>query len=96
MIIIQHYDELYDKSTRPRRDTGDVLKHLFETIIGTYAAVLKFSFTVKMHLSGGVRDKIGHAIGGFLGFAQAKFQGQLDSIADLKRKISEDSQAVFQ
>ncbi|KAK4159200.1 hypothetical protein QBC43DRAFT_362141 [Cladorrhinum sp. PSN259] len=97
MIIIQHYDEFYDKrGGADRENAGDVLKHLFDTIIETYMAVLKFSFSVKMHLSGGVRDKIGHAIGGLLGFAQAKFQGQLDAIDSLKGKILVDSNVVFQ
>ncbi|KAK0719374.1 ankyrin repeat-containing domain protein [Lasiosphaeris hirsuta] len=96
MIIIQHYDELYDRSDKTERCARDVLKHLFDTIIETYSAVLKFSFATKMHLSAGFLDKVGHGLGSFLGTTKAKFQGKLDTISELKEKILEDSQAVFQ
>ncbi|KAK4451014.1 hypothetical protein QBC34DRAFT_459512 [Podospora aff. communis PSN243] len=100
MIIIQHYDDLYDKGSDKKalRGVGNVtvLQHLFDTIIETYSAILDFSFTVKMYLSAGFMDKVGHGFGSFMGTTKAKFQGKLDAISELKEKILVDSQAVFQ
>ncbi|KAK0616712.1 hypothetical protein B0T14DRAFT_604938 [Immersiella caudata] len=96
MIIIQHYDELYDRRDKTGVRVGNMLQLLFETIIDAYAAVLAFSFTVKMYLSASFVGKVGHGLGSFLGTTKAKFQGKLDAISELKEKILVDSQAVFQ
>ncbi|KAK3322920.1 hypothetical protein B0H66DRAFT_515641 [Apodospora peruviana] len=97
MIIIQHYDHLYDETGKDKRwKPSTVVAKLFEDIIETYVAVLDFSLTVKRHLEGNVIAKLRHGLKDFFGFQKPKFEGKLAEIAKLKIKMLEGSQAAFQ
>lgn len=96
MIIIPHYDYLYDERAKSEWKQSAVVDKLFKDIIATYVAVLNFSFSVKRHLSAGTVAKLRHGFKDFWGASEAKFKGKLDVIATLKNKILEDSQAIFQ
>lgn len=101
MILIPHYDRMYDERDRAKAEKADfkpspILDKLYQDIVSTYAAVLNFSFSIKRHLSAGTMAKLRHGFKDFLGTSKAKFQGKIDTIATLKKKILEGSQAIFQ
>ncbi|KAF2184991.1 hypothetical protein K469DRAFT_168171 [Zopfia rhizophila CBS 207.26] len=96
MIIIPHYDRLYDERDRRGWKPSPVVDKLFKDIIETYAAVLDFSLSIKRHLNGGVMDKIRHGIKDFFNLQKGKFEGKLAAIAMLKKKILEGCKAAFQ
>lgn len=96
MIIIMHYDRLYDERQTPGFKVSDLIDKLFRDTIAAYAAVLDFAFSVKKHLSGGSMDKVKHAFKDFFGAQAPKFQGKLSNIAELKGRILESSQGAFQ
>jgi len=98
MIIIPHYDRLYDERSKAKVEwkQSPVVDKLFKDIIAAYVAVLSFSFSIRRHLSAGTLAKIRHGFKDFFGASEAKFRAKLDNIAVLKKKIVEDSQAIFQ
>jgi hypothetical protein len=98
MIIIPHYDRLYDERAKAKADwkQSPVVDKLFKNIIAAYVAVLDFSFSIRRHLSAGTMAKVRHGFKDFFGASEGKFRGKLDAIAVLKKKILEDSQAIFQ
>ena len=87
MIIILHYDRVYDRYQGPNSETSDIVRKLFRDTVSAYVAVLDFSFSVKKHMSGDAVDKIRHGIKDFFGAQAPKFQGKLSAIATLKGKI---------
>jgi hypothetical protein len=96
MIIIPHYDRLYDETKNPEFKPSPVVDKLFKDIITAYAAVLKFSLSIKRHLTAGTLARIRHGFKDFFGGQKGKFQGQLEGIGTLKMKILENSEAAFQ
>ncbi|KAH5548778.1 protein SSH4 [Parastagonospora nodorum] len=100
MIIIPHYDRLYDErskaSAKNEWKPSPVVEKLFEDIIHAYAAVLSFSFSIQRHVRPGTLAKLRHGIKDFFGASLAKFEGKMADIASWKKKILEDSQAIFQ
>jgi hypothetical protein len=100
MIITLHYDKLYDERSKTKAKVewknNPVVEKLFTDIISMYVAVLNFSLSVRRHLSAGTLAKVRHGFKDFFGASEAKFRGKLDDIASLKRKILDDSQAIFQ
>ncbi|KAL6702933.1 hypothetical protein ACN47E_000775 [Coniothyrium glycines] len=97
MIIIPHYDRLYDERTSKREwKPSPVVEKLFQSIIHAYAAVLNFSFSVRRHLGAGTLAKLRHGFKDFFGASKAKFEGKMATIASFKQKILEESQAIFQ
>ncbi|KAL9108700.1 MAG: hypothetical protein Q9227_006496 [Pyrenula ochraceoflavens] len=69
---------------------------LFQDIAATYAAMLDFSFTVQQHLSAGGGIRVWHAIKNSFNVQTVKFQERADRIAACKKKVIEESEAVFQ
>lgn len=100
MIITLHYDSLYDERSKTKAKAewknNPVVDKLFTDIISMYIAVLDFSLSVRRHLSAGTLAKVRHGFKDFFGASEAKFRGKLDDIASVKRKILDDSQAIFQ
>jgi ankyrin repeat protein len=96
MIIIMHYDRLYDERQKPGFTTSTLVDKLFRDTVAAYAAVLDFSFSVKKHMSGGAFDKVKHGLKDFFNTQASKFQGKLGRIAELKGQILESSQGAFQ
>lgn len=96
MIIIVHYDRLYDERQTTGFRASNLLDKLFRDTVSAYAAVLDFAFSVKKHMSGGALDKVRHAFKDFFNTQATKFQGKLSVIADLKGKVLESSQGAFQ
>lgn len=96
MVIITHYDRLYDQRQKSGFKVSPLVDKLFRETIAAYAAVLDFSFSVKKHMSGKAIDKLRHGIKDFFNTQASKFQGKLSNIADLKGKIIESSQGAFQ
>lgn len=96
MIIIIHYDRLYDERQTSGFKASDLVDKLFRDTVSAYAAVLDFAFSVKKHMSGGTLDKAKHAFKDFFNTQVPKFQGKLSNIADLKAKVLESSQGAFQ
>ncbi|KAH7082503.1 hypothetical protein FB567DRAFT_107375 [Paraphoma chrysanthemicola] len=97
MIIIPHYDRLYDERLKGHEwKPSPVVEKLFQGIIDAYAAVLSFSFSVRRHIRAGTLAKLRHGFKDFFGASKAKFEGKMADIAACKAKILEDSQAIFQ
>ncbi|GAW10788.1 hypothetical protein ANO14919_001230 [Xylariales sp. No.14919] len=96
MLLVTHYDRLHEQAANPNWKPSEILQKLFETIVETYVAVFSFSFSIKRHLDGGLKARLRHAFQDCFGIERSKFQGQLDVIAALKKKILESSEAVFQ
>lgn len=100
MIIIPHYDRLYDERAKAvshaEWKSSPVVDKLFQDIIDAYAAVLDFSLSIRRHLSAGTLAKLRHGFKDFFGVSKGKFEGKMGAIAALKQKILEDSQAIFQ
>ncbi|KAI9699589.1 MAG: hypothetical protein M1820_007088 [Bogoriella megaspora] len=96
MVIIRHYDRLYDERQKPGWKASDIVDRLFRDIRATYAAVLDFSFSVKRHLAGGKLSKLRHGLKDFFGAELPKFQGKIDAISDLKKKVLEATDGAFQ
>ena len=95
MVTITHYDRLYDERHKPGFKDNELLKQLFNDISETYAAMLEFSFSIQRHISGGGWARLRHAAKDFFGSEGAKFQGKVDTIAALKKKVVEKSQGAY-
>ena len=96
LVLIRHYDRLYDERQKPGWKTSDIVERLFKDIRATYAAVLDFSFSVKKHLAGGKVAKLRHGFKDFFGAEAPKFQAKIDTIGDLKKKVLEATDGAFQ
>ena len=95
MIIIPHYDRLFDERGTSGWTPSGVLELLFDDIIKAYVAVLKFSLAVKMHLEAKLTSRIGHGIRDILGIQTTEFQGKLDEISSQKSRVLERCDDVF-
>ncbi|KAK3991458.1 ankyrin-3 [Cladorrhinum sp. PSN332] len=96
MIIITHYDRLYDERNEKNFKTSPMVEKLFQDVVSVYAAVLDFSFAVKRHLTAGSLTRFKHGLKDFFGSSNRKFAEKLETIATLKTKILEESQGAFQ
>lgn len=96
MIIVRHFDRLYDERSRPRWKPSLLVEKLFQDIISAYAAVLNFSFAIKRHLTAGALTRIRHGFKDFFSLSKAKFEDKLSVVAALKKKVLEESQGAFQ
>ena len=96
MVLIKHYDRLYDERLKENWSASDVVAKLFQHIRDAYAAILNFSFSVKKHLSVGKLGKMRHAFKDMFGAEVPKFQARLGAIQGKKKEILEASEAAFQ
>ncbi|KAK6859062.1 hypothetical protein PG995_004915 [Apiospora arundinis] len=96
MIIIPHYDRLYDERSKPGWKPNEVVNKLFDDIVNAYTAVLRFAFSVKRHIEGDKLDKLRHGFKDFFGASKSKFDDRIKEIAVLKKKVLEDTQAAFE
>lgn len=96
MIIVRHYDRLYDERYKPGWKPSPLVEKLFQDVIGAYDAVLDFSFAIKRHLTAGALTRIKHGFKDFFGLSKAKFEDKLDAVAAQKKKVLEESQGAFQ
>lgn len=96
MIIVRHYDRLYDERSQSNWKPSPLVEKLFQDVISAYAAVLDFSFAIKRHLTAGALTRIKHGFKDFFGISKAKFEDKLDIVTTLKKKILEESQGAFQ
>ncbi|EAQ84541.1 hypothetical protein CHGG_08555 [Chaetomium globosum CBS 148.51] len=80
MIIVRHYDRLYDERSKPQWKPSPLVEKLFQDVIGAYAAVLDFSFAIKRHLTAaGIEGTVQH----------------IQDFQDTQRKLHEDAMARF-
>lgn len=96
MIIIAHYDRIYDERANVKWKPSAIVEKLFGDVISAYEAVLDFSFAIKCHLKAGTRGRILHGLKDLFGGSKDKFVSKLSTIAELKGKIVEASQGAFQ
>ncbi|KAL2128709.1 hypothetical protein VTI74DRAFT_8810 [Chaetomium olivicolor] len=96
MIIVRHYDRLYDERNKPQWKPSPLVEKLFQDVISAYAAVLDFSFAIKRHLTAGALTRIKHGFKDFFGLSKVKFEDKLSAVASFKAKILEESQGAFQ
>ncbi|KXX76224.1 Ankyrin-3 [Madurella mycetomatis] len=96
MIIVRHYDRLYDERSKSNWKPSPLVEKLFQDVISAYAAVLDFSFAIKRHLTAGALTRIKHGFKDFFGISKAKFEDKLNIVTTLKKKILEESQGAFQ
>ena len=96
MILIPHYDQLYDERQKPGFESNDLIEKLFRDVTSVYVAVLDFLFSVKRHIEASALGKVRHALKDFIGVEVTKFQAKQDAIAALKAKVLEDSDGAFQ
>lgn len=57
MILIPHYDQLYDERQKPGFESNDLIEKLFRDV---YVAVLDFLFSIKRHLEASTLGKMRH------------------------------------
>lgn len=100
MIIIVHYDMLYDQrqshKTNRQLPESPVIERLFRHIVDAYVAVLSFSLSVKRHISPAFTARFMHGLGDLFGKNMAKFKSKMNRINEAKTKILQESQAIFQ
>jgi hypothetical protein len=97
MIIVSHYDRLYDERSKANGwKPSQLVDKLFVDIKHAYTAVLLFSFSVQRHLDAGALGRLKHGFRDLLGESKAEFAPDMARISDCKRKILEGSQAIFQ
>ena len=96
MVVIKHFDQMYDERKKPEFEASELVKALFGHVRATYAAILDFGFSVHRHLSGGKLAKLRHGFKDFFGAEVPKFQGKLDVIVALKVKVLQAADGAFQ
>ncbi|KAK5653004.1 hypothetical protein OQA88_9290 [Cercophora sp. LCS_1] len=96
MIIVRHYDRLYDERSKPGWKASALVDKLFQDVVASYTAVLEFSFAIKRHLTAGTLTRFKHGFKDLIGTSKNKFESKLGTIAELKKKILEESQGAFQ
>ena len=94
MILIPHYDKLFDNRQKSHSQPSDLEDQLFRYIVGAYAAVLDFCFSVKRHVEPSKLRQVAHAVDVF-GASLSKFQDKQDKVIKLKAKVLESADAVF-
>ncbi|KAL8731397.1 MAG: hypothetical protein Q9181_004325 [Wetmoreana brouardii] len=96
MVLIRHYDTLYDHRKSFKTKASDILGGLFSHTRNVYAAILDFSYSVGKYIKSGKIAKIGHALKGMLDPDFREFRDKMTMIQQLKNNILESSQGVFQ
>lgn len=96
LILIPHYDQLYDERQKPGFKSTQLVDKLFQDLTSVYIAVLDFMFSIKRHIETSTLGKFRHALKNVVGVELAKFQAKQVDIATLKAKVLEDSAGVFQ
>ncbi|KAI1367690.1 ankyrin repeat-containing domain protein [Xylaria arbuscula] len=95
MILIPHYDNLYDTGTKKTRKDS-LVGILFDNIMEAYIAILRFSFEIKKRISASSITKVTHVVADFFGTSKLKFQDLLDKIKTRKSRVLEYSMAAYQ
>ncbi|KAF2718690.1 ankyrin [Polychaeton citri CBS 116435] len=95
MVLIPHYDTLFDKRDKSGYQPDEMTQMLFQDIVNCYAAVLDFMFSIQRHIEGSRTAKLRHAFSDFFGGEERKFQGKQDTVVRLKLKVLESSEAAF-
>ncbi|KAI1822235.1 ankyrin repeat-containing domain protein [Xylaria intraflava] len=95
MILILHFNELYDDGSKEEQKDS-LVGILLTNIVQAYVAVLRFSFEIKRHLSANPLSKIGHAVADLFGASKPKFQALLDEITNHKTRVLEYGMAAYQ
>lgn len=95
VILIPHYDNLYDTGSKKARKDS-LVGILFDNIMEAYIAVLRFSFEIKKHVSASSITKVTHIVADFFGASKLKFQDLLDKIKTRKLRVLEYSEAAYQ
>ncbi|KAI1271177.1 ankyrin repeat-containing domain protein [Xylaria sp. FL0933] len=96
MVLIPHYDQLYDDSPKNLRKGDSIVGILFDNITEAYIAVLRFSFEIKRHVSATTLTKATHVVADFFGSSKVNFQDLLDKIKTRKARVLEYSTAAYQ
>ncbi|KAI0425464.1 ankyrin repeat-containing domain protein [Xylaria sp. FL1042] len=96
MVLIPHYDQLYDDGSKKMRKGDSLVGILFDNITEAYLAVLRFSFEIKRHVSASPLTKVTHVVADFFGSSKVKFQDLLDKIKTRKARVLEYSMAAYQ
>ncbi|KAF2966493.1 hypothetical protein GQX73_g7098 [Xylaria multiplex] len=96
MVLIPHYDQLYDDDSRKLQKGDSLVGMLFNNITEAYIAVLRFSFEIKRHISASPLKRATHVVADFFGSSKLKFQDLLDKIKTRKSRVLEYSMATYQ
>ncbi|KAI0435788.1 ankyrin repeat-containing domain protein [Xylaria telfairii] len=96
MVLIPHYDQLYDNRSAKSRKGDSLVGILFDNITEAYIAVLRFSFEIKRHVTASPLTKVTHVVADFFGASKLKFQDLLDKIKTRKLRVLEYSMAAYQ
>lgn len=95
MILVPHYDQMYDGRFRQGWKQTPIVEKLFKDIVNAYTAVLHFAFSVKRHLVAGKLERFGNGVKNLVGYLKAKFDEEINRIASLKQSVLDDTQAAF-
>ncbi|KAI1427677.1 ankyrin repeat-containing domain protein [Xylaria sp. FL1777] len=96
MVLIPHYDKLYDDGSKNLRKGESLVGILFSNITEAYIAVLRFSFEIKRHISASPLTKVTHVVADLFGASKLKFQDLIDKIKTRKSRVLEYSMAAYQ
>jgi len=50
MILVPHYNQLYDERQKPGLQSNDLIDKLFRDVVDVYVAVLDFLYAIKRHV----------------------------------------------
>ncbi|KAK7934575.1 hypothetical protein PG985_000070 [Apiospora marii] len=95
MVLIPHYDRMYDERSSPTWKSTPIVEKLFRDIVNAYTAVLHFSFSVKRHIEPGKLRRVNNGIKNLVGLLSADFDEKISYIASLKQSVLDDTQAAF-
>jgi hypothetical protein len=74
LILIPHYDQLYDERQKPGFKSTQLVDKLFRDVTSVYIAVLEFMFSIKRHIETSTLGKFRHALKNVVGVELAKFR----------------------
>lgn len=91
MIIVRHYDRLYDeRGKKPDWKPSPLVEKLFQDVTETYVAVLDFSFAVKRHITAGSFARLKHGLKDFFGSNKVGSTSAKDCVIDTATNLSID------
>lgn len=62
MILVPHYNQLYDERQKPGFKSNDLIEKLFRDVVDVYVAVLDLLFAIKRHVEASTLGKMRHGV----------------------------------
>ncbi|EME42101.1 hypothetical protein DOTSEDRAFT_73017 [Dothistroma septosporum NZE10] len=96
MVLISHYDRLYDERYKKGFQPSELLNKLYKDIAETYVAMLELAFSIHRHLDASGLARLRHALKDLTGQELSKFSARTERLRTQKQKVLEASEGAFQ